>query len=454
MQNDERSEPGLRATALLNLSTAQLAVGDPSAAGKSAAEASEQFLAAQDVLGEAQALHAGGVALQRAGQANEATTLLTRATERFAAATSVDGQNGAGRVPTPINPGIGPLIRRIRPDLLDRGPALARQNRNILLDRVVTSDFLVDDVAVATPSRVIAPAARPTADVSDLTFIANSDVSRVSLRWPTAEEPAFSSVDINDLAIPVARRHDWSVGIPVGDAVESISWSVARPPTADVLIDTVYRPRLNATTIAGLRWWWDSESTTAAYLTHLYSYVIPLGLGDCYHHAGNYERAEEYYLQAAAYTSSPDLEAPRSGSSWPPTRWSRGTRPSVAGPRHRQGGVPKLARSDGTRDAQAPLYSTAVFAAIAAEAVTVLDDPQNVPDTVNPAVAHLLLTVLARWEYLNAGLDFYGLTFTPVFTFGTCRVPPGPSPSRRSRPSGSTSTSRSRRRPSPPPGAT
>ena len=420
MQNDERSEPGLRATALLNLSTAQLAVGDPSAAGKSAAEASEQFLAAQDVLGEAQALHAGGVALQRAGQANEATTLLTRATERFAAATSVDGQNGAGRVPTPINPGIGPLIRRIRPDLLDRGPALARQNRNILLDRVVTSDFLVDDVAVATPSRVIAPAARPTADVSDLTFIANSDVSRVSLRWPTAEEPAFSSVDINDLAIPVARRHDWSVGIPVGDAVESISWSVAQPPTADVLLDTVYRPRLNATTIAGLRWWCGTEATTAAYLTHLYAYVIPVGLGDAYAEAGNFERAESYYLQAADYSFlNVSLEAP--------SLWNKLAQNTLAWADEAfraedielaKATYAKLVRPDGTPDLTAPLYATDAFAESANQAQQVLADPDNPPITINPSIAQVLYVALARWQYLNAGLDYYGLTFTPIFTFG------------------------------------
>lgn len=418
MRNDERSEPGLRAAALLNLSTTQMAAGDPGAAARSAGEAGEQFVAAQDVLGEAQALHAGGVALQRAGQPDQANVLLTRAAERFAAATAAAGPE-AGRVPAPAESGIGRLVQRSRLDLLDRGPLLTRVDRDVLLDRVVTSDVLLNDLTVATPSRAVAPATRPTTDAHDLTFIAKVDVSRVSLRWPT-EQPAFSSVQVDDLSLPVARRHDWSVGLPVGDAVESISWSGAQPPTADVLLDTVYRPRLTASTIAGLRWWCGTEATTAAYLTHLYAYVLPVGLGDAYAESGNFERAETYYLQAADYSFlNPSLEAP---ALW--TKLAQNTL-AWADAAFRAEDVEtakavyaKLVRSDGTPDLSTPLYAKGAFTEPADQAQRLLADPDDPPPTVNPSLAQVLYTALARWQYLNAGLDFYGLTFTPIFTFG------------------------------------
>ena len=420
MRDDQGTEPGLRATALLNLSTAQLATGDPDAASRSAARAGEQFVAAQDVLGEAQALHAGGVALQRAGQPDRAQALLTRATERFATATAANPPETDGNGENP--PEAGRLVPRIRSDGFDRGSPLTRLDRDVLLDRTVITrdDVGLADLVVAPPSRVIAPAARPTADVADLAFIAKSDVSRISVRWPTADQPAFSSVEVDDLARPVARRHDWEVGIPVGDAVESISWSVDRPPAADVLLESVYRPRISASTIAGLRWWCGTEATTAAYLTHLYAYVIPVGLGDAYAESGNFERAETYYLQAADYSFlNPQLEAP---ALW--TRLARNTL-AWADAAFRAEDVEtakatyaKLVRTDGTPDLAAPLYAKQAFAASAEQAQRLLADPDDPPATVNPSIASLLYTALARWQYLNAGLDFYGLTFTPVFTFG------------------------------------
>lgn len=418
MRDDERSEPGLRATALLNLSTAQLATGDPSTAAVSAAQAGEQFLAAQDVLGEAQALHTGGVALQRAGQAGQATALLTRATERFAAAKAADGPESNGHGPTP--PEAGRLVSRIRADLVDRGPLLNRFGRDhVLLDRVVTSDVRLADLAVAPPSRVITPNARPTVDVGDLTFIADADVSRISVRWPTAEQPTFSSVEVDDLARPVARRHDWEVGIPVGDEVESIRWSVDQPPAADLLLERVYRPRLNASTIAGLRWWCGTEATTAAYLTHLYAYVIPVGLGDAYAESGNFDRAETYYLQAADYSFlNAALEAP---ALWVKLAQNTLAQADAAfraeDTETAKAAYAKLVRTDGTPDLTAPLYALEAFAGSAEQAQQLLADPDAPPPTVNPSIASLLYTALARWQFLNAGLDFYGLTFTPVFTF-------------------------------------
>lgn len=273
MRADDRADPGLRATALLNLSAAQLAQGDPSTAASTAAEAAEQFTADGDTLGEAQSMHAGGVALQRAGQADRATELLTRATERFAVATAAPGPDGAR--PVPIDPGfgggrIGPVFRRA--DGLGRGALLTSRDGVSLADRL-SADLFTDAVtlaaASATPSRELSPAALPSADVTELSFIASADVSQISLRWPTADQ-SWSSIPVETLGTPVAQRHDWRVGIPVGDAIATVEWQATQPPSPAVLIDSVYAPRLDATVIGDLWWWCDTEATTAAYLAHLY----------------------------------------------------------------------------------------------------------------------------------------------------------------------------------------
>lgn len=423
LQRDGTADHSLHGTALLNLSIAQLAQGEASAAVETAALANEQFAAANDLLGQAQSLHAGGVALQRAGQADESKHLLDKASQQFGLATDHIRVAPAVVAPGRIVDHLNPVLAR--PQLVQR-PVLRRFDTGVLrgLDTGVLGTGLhVSDAALAVPavigpSREVPAAALPSDDVNTLSFIAQRDVSRLALRWPAAEQ-GFSSVQVDTLDTPVARRNAWQVGIPVGRDVKSVQWEIAKAPVAGDLIKSAYQPRIDTAIIGDLVWWPDSEATTAAYLAHIYSYVIPVGLGDCYQESGDYERAEQYYLQAANYTYlNKALEAP---SLWVKLatnvlRWgdSYYRREDTA---TAKAVYAKLARQDGTADPTAPLYGLAAFADVATQASTVLADTAHIPDTVNPAVANLVLTVLARWQYITGGLDFYGLTFTPLFTF-------------------------------------
>lgn len=147
--------------------------------------------------------------------------------------------------------------------------------------------------------------------------------------------------------------------------------------------------------------------------------MIPVGLGDCYSESGNFERAESYYLQAAGYSFlNLTLEAPalwikvaQNVLRWGDAEYRREDNEAA------KAVYAKLVQADGEADLSSPLYATAAFAVPAQQAQQLLANLDAPPATVNPAVANLLYTVLARWQYLAAGLDFYGLTFTPIFTF-------------------------------------
>jgi hypothetical protein len=218
---------------------------------------------------------------------------------------------------------------------------------------------------------------------------------------------------------PPAVAATWSWFVPVGTAVRELQWTNGVRPDTQTLLDAVYAPRVAATTIADLAVYLTGTGETNAYLTHIYSFVLPQALGDCYSQLGQYDVAETYYLQAAGYSYlNTSLEAP---SLWTrladnTLRWGdslyRAERVDDCKPVYA-----KLITQAGAAG-DSPLYTLAAFAGPAADAKTLITNlaaPQAA--AVNPAIARPILSAWARWQYLSAGLDFFGTTFTPILTF-------------------------------------
>ncbi len=402
--------PALKAVALLNLSTALIGTGTNDGAADAAARAALAFEAAGDQAGVAQALHAAGLAAQRAGDAATAETRFAEAREKAAVATgiAVELVEPVGNGPVIFGPGVG---RRVGArERFGAGIGNALRGRR--------ADFGVEafHAEVGQPVREFLPRNEGIADAAGLSFITESVTSMAPLRWVDSE--AIVSLPVEHLATPVARRDTWSVGIPVGSAVADLVWEKNGPePLAD-LVAKVYEPRRDIRIIRELIPPLSSAAATTAYLTHVYAYVIPVGIADAYHALGDYARAEENYLAAAGYSYlNPELEAPnlwvkiaRNALAWGDSlyKYERVDEAKAV--------YAKIAKEDGTADLGAPLYATAALADVGAVARSVLA-ADTVPAGVNPAIAEVVLTALARWANLSGGLDFFGLTFTPTFTF-------------------------------------
>jgi hypothetical protein len=72
------------------------------------------------------------------------------------------------------------------------------------------------------------------------------------------------------------------------------------PDFATKVQAAVYEARRDTKSVADLQLRPDDDSV-AVLLPHYYAYVIPVCLGDTYHQLGNYQRAIDYYTEAAGY---------------------------------------------------------------------------------------------------------------------------------------------------------
>lgn len=373
--------------ARLNLSSAYLLAGDYNRAKRLAVQAKQHFNAADDELGQAQALHNEAIALERTCQLEEAEQRSTEAAELY--------QRVAKKWRTATS----------KPDTTNPEPATAHLAASALM--------------LKADPRALTSVIQPSTKLEELRFIAEKDTSSVALRWP-GPGAGSGKVAVLSPAETERQQQTWYLGIEAGTQVVALAWEAGKQPAATNLLQTIYQPRVMAQTIKDLIWRPNSDGELSAYLTHLYAFVIPQALGDCYHALGDFARAEKYYLQAANYTYiNQKLEVP--------ALWARLAANIVDwGDRlYRQEYIEecqdiyaRLITRDGTAPDDSPLYTLAVFAGPAADArqlITHLDDPSSV--AINPAIAWPILVAWARWQHLLAGLDFFGIEFTPIFTF-------------------------------------
>ena len=248
-------------------------------------------------------------------------------------------------------------------------------------------------------------------------------VAELGLRINTNLLDSAQKVEPTQKAEPTQKvepTQSWQLGIQRGEEVVKLVWDQGKRPTTETLIQQIYEPRLSATRLADLAWKLIEPVDTIAYLTHLFSFVIPQALGDSYHELGNYERAEQYYIQASQYSyMNASLEAPGLWVKMANNVLEWGDRLYAEEYIEECTLVyAKLMTQEGKAPKDSPLYNTESLRKPASEALRLIDNLANPSNAgINPAIALPLLTVWTRWQYLNANLGFYGTTLVPTFTF-------------------------------------
>lgn len=375
-------DPALHGSLLLNLAGAKLQAGDPHSASSYANNAAELFKAANDLVGQAQAIHIAGVSAIQAGNPTAGQQLL---------------QTAAGLlkgVSISTHPGNSPFDAawEARPSVVGAETAAGRAS-----------------IALQVPI---------TRDPGALDPIAKMSTQSITFRV-AGREDGWGTLPVLTPQLRNEQSKPWSVGVPVGTEIPSFTVASGQLASADDIVAKIYKPRVSATDLAALFIPIVDTTSTTFYLTHLYSYVLPVKLGDTYHQLGQYSQAEESYLQASGYTYlNTALEAPalwiriaENASQWADTLYKAENFPAA------EAQYSKLVTAAGGVPASI-LYNTASLAGPATTAKNLIANlnTRPIPATFGE-IAILVLSAYSKLQQIAQGLDFFGLLLTPIHTF-------------------------------------
>jgi hypothetical protein len=250
---------------------------------------------------------------------------------------------------------------------------------------------------------------------------------------PPAASPAAAPVSVELLATPgltlkTPANADRTFGVVLQGRAVQFAWKAGDAPPLQNIADQYFGARARANSLADLRAVVANVSDLALNLPHIYYYVVPLGLAECYHALGDYAAAQADYLQAAGYQYlNPTIEAPflwqRLASlylDWGNTLF-KADQPADALPIYQN-----VMNPDGSVPAST-LYTLAslkpgadVGRTILQNLAAIVADPgKTAALNLNPVTTGILLEVYQQLVKLKAGLDYWGHwhSTVPIWTF-------------------------------------
>jgi tetratricopeptide (TPR) repeat protein len=386
-RNGAKVDGALVGALQLNLASAVLQLRQAEDAAKLAEQAAGGYRKREDPVGVAQSLHLGGIAARQAGDKESATRLFAEAAETLAKYEE-DNQ----RAPAPPT-GLLPV------------PTKPAPNRALPALDPTTKVDLADSIQV-------------TRDTTPLRPVVGKDASTLTFRIPGRAE-GWGVLDLSDPLLNQQRARTWTVGVPTGRTTATFVVGEGKPAVPEQVAERLYRSRVSKDRAIDLSVIFVDAATVSFYLGHLYGYVLPLKIGDCFHELGQYAEAEASYRQAAGYGSlNTTIEASQV--------WVRLARNVLqhASTLYQAESFP-AARAEYekiiTRTHQVPAsfrYTTTALDDPANEARTLIGGIDNDPlPEVNPEIAAVVLEALSLLTQLRAGLDYYGLLLSPIHTF-------------------------------------
>lgn len=374
-------DPTLHASLLLNLAGAKLQTGDPRSASTYANSANELFKSANDLVGQAQAAHMAGVSAVQAGDAAGGQRLLQTAASLLKdVSTSTPAANPVARAAVEVRPTVAGI-----------------------------------GIAAGTSIAVHVPITR---DLGALAPIASMNSQSITFRV-AGRDDGWGTLPVLTPRLRNEQSKPWNVGVAVGNEIPLLTVASGKLASANDIVAKIYEPRVSATDLTALYIPIVDTSSTTFYLTHLYSYVLPVKLGDTYNKLGQYSLAEASYLQASGYTYlNRALEAPalwiriaENASQWGDTLYKVENLPAALAQ------YSKLVTTAGGVPASL-LYNTASLADAATTAKSLIAslNARPVPATFGE-IAILVLSAYSKLQQIAQGLDFFGLLLTPIHTF-------------------------------------
>lgn len=101
--------------------------------------------------------------------------------------------------------------------------------------------------------------------------------------------------------LPTAFLEGRSAATMIDGQAVKLSWPAGSAAAPADIVSNIYQTRVQLGAMPDMLLAPLTPSDVALSLPHMYYYVIPLALAECYHALGDYATAETYYLEAASY---------------------------------------------------------------------------------------------------------------------------------------------------------
>lgn len=400
-----RVDPALTAALELNLANAYLQANNPKKAASLAQNSLQHFQESEDLVGQAQALHLGAVSAEQIGNTAGAKRLYTQAAQMLEKASAPT--TATRSTPTPVRPAPDPAGGLGRSSLPQHQftTAVRLEPLHPDLSRTFVSPKIVAKPLISRELKVLEP-------------IAKQDSQTLTYRIPGRED-GWGTLTIPEKAQKRQLDKAWTVGVPIGEAIAAFKLGNGVLPKPNQVVEQIYQRRTALEQFKQLDWKIVDISTTTFYLTHLYAYVLPVKIGDAYNELGQYQKAENYFLQASKYTYlNRQIEAialwnrlARNALEWGDSLYKAENLPAA------QAQYAKLITANGTVP-DSFLYTTAALSVPATAARTLIDNILQRPlPEINWEIAINVLFASSRIQQILQGLDYYGLMLSPIHTF-------------------------------------
>ncbi|MBW7475378.1 hypothetical protein K0T92_11515 [Paenibacillus oenotherae] len=229
---------------------------------------------------------------------------------------------------------------------------------------------------------------------------------------------------VESRATAAEKEFTKTLATTIGKEQLRLEWKSGDVPPADP-IHAIYKSRIDYADIRRIRWHDDIITDFSIQLPHLYFYVLPTALGDCYHALGDYETAQSYYLNAANYEyinlafelPSLWLKLATNVLHWGDLLYKNDDFAKAAEIYRLVANAPGAASPI---NPDSPLYKAEKLAVTGAkvQAMLVEYEASGSIGAMNPQLAIVVLTIRNRLAQIAANLDFLGMAnIVPIWTF-------------------------------------
>jgi hypothetical protein len=373
----------------LTRAAALLQMGNASDAVAAARVAQEGFTAARDNAGQAQAIHLSAVGLKILGnpQADEAFSRAAEIANALPARVVATDQARSQAASLPLT--------------------IASNTRAFTADSASAIQAASPHFADVT-----------TLDPAALASIVRKDSQSITYRV-SGRTDGWGVLPLTNDSQRSALTQPWNLGIVAGRGTAVLNLSSAQLLSPADITAKLYAIRPAAATAIDLGWSLSDVFATTLYLNHLYSYALPLMIGDCYHVQQLYAKAEQYYMIAAQYSAlnlaiegtALWVRLARNAVDWGDAFYKDEDLPSA------KTQYEKIVTTDGAAPASF-LYTLAGFAVPAGIATTFIGNINVRPIPLDDwEIDASILDAFRELQQIKQGLDYYGLLLAPIHTF-------------------------------------